>query len=239
MASRARSQDIYGGRRPLEVPTYGIADAARYLSLPPPTVRSWVMGRSYPVKQGPRRFPAVIRVAAPEGPYLSFQNLVELHVLGAIRRKHRVQLAAVRKAIQYLERHFTSKHPLADVQMSTDGTDLFVERYGQLIAASREGQVAMKAVLEDSLRRIHRDPKGVPIRLFPFTTSTEADDDMPVAIDPCLQFGRPCIAGTGVPTEEVSERFRAGDTIRELANDFRCPEDRIEAAIRYELGAAA
>lgn len=237
MARGAR--DIYRGQDPLCVPAYGVAEAARYLGLPAPTVRSWVVGRSYPVKGGARRFPAVIRIADPAGPFLSFQNLVEVHVLGSIRRKHQVQLEAVRKAIGYLERHFESRHPLADVQMRTDGSDLFVERYGQLIAASREGQVAMRTVLEGSLRRIERDPAGAPIRLFPFTTSAGSDDDHPVAIDPRLQFGRPCITGTGVPTEEVAERFRAGDTMRDLAADFRCPEDRIEAAIRYELGAAA
>ena len=44
-----------------------------------------------------------------------------------------------------------------------------VERLGQLINASKEGQTAMREILQAHLRRIERDGKGLPIKLFLFT----------------------------------------------------------------------
>jgi len=53
-------------------------------------------------------------------------------------------------------------------------------------------------------------------------------------IDPRVAFGRPVIAGSGIPTAEVAERFNAGESINDLARDYeRAPAD-IEEAIRCE-----
>jgi len=38
----------------------------------------------------------------------------------------------------------------------------------------------------------------------------------------------------GIRTEVVGSRFEAGDTIGELADDYGCPTEHIEEAIRYE-----
>jgi hypothetical protein len=37
---------------PRLAPAYTIAEAGRYLKIPAPTVRSWVMGRDYPKQSG-------------------------------------------------------------------------------------------------------------------------------------------------------------------------------------------
>ena len=58
-------------------------------------------------------------------------------MLAAIRRRHGVKLPKVRKALDYVRRHFQVEHPLIDQAFQTDGLDLFVERYGGLINASR------------------------------------------------------------------------------------------------------
>jgi uncharacterized protein (DUF433 family) len=93
--------------------------------------------------------------------------------------------------------------------------------------------------LEAYLRRVERDPVGVPIRLFPFATLRQTDD-RPIVIDPRVRFGRPCIAGTGIPTVVIHERFRAGDDMDEIAADYGRDRGEIEKAIRYEtLHAAA
>lgn len=238
MASAAdNTAKLYGGRRPSELPAYSIGDAARCLNLPTSTVRSWVLGRRYETAQGVTQAKPVIHVADRRAGHLSFVNLVEVHVLAAIRRHHRVRLPEIRKAVTYLERKLGTRHPLTEVQMMTDGTSLFVEKYGELINVSQEGQLAMKRVLELYLDRVERDPDDVPIRLFPFTK--DDDDGRLIFIDPRVQFGRPCIAGTRVPALEVAERFRAGESTIEIADDFELTGEQVEAAIRYELRAAA
>ena len=234
-----RALDIYGGRDPVELPAYSIPEVARLIRVPQATVRSWVLGRRYPTAEDRRKlFEPVIRIADPASGSLSFQNLVELHVLSAIRRHHGVRLGEARKAVDYLRRRFKSRHPLADEEMQTDGTKLFVERYGELVDASDQGQMAMKACLSSYLDRIERDARGAAIRLYPFTTSREEPDRRTVVIDPRVQFGRPCLSGTGMPTAVIAERHQAGDSIREIADDYGLEAYAIEEAIRYESRAA-
>lgn len=241
----ANSPDLYGGRDPREIPTYNTIDAAHYLRIPEQTVRNWCFGRSWSTPAGrPRTASGVIRPADGERRMLSFVNLVELHVLDSIRREHRIGLENVRRAVGFLSKKFETSHPLADVQMETNGKDLFVQRLGQLMNASREGQLAMREVLETFLRRIDRDPRGVAIRLFPFTrmrSDQEPQADAPrlVAIDPCVAFGRPVLAGSRIPTVEIAERFMAGESFDSLAADYARPIEEIEEAIRCECDAAA
>ena len=76
---------IYGNRNPREVPIYSPAEAAHYLRIPANTIRSWVYGRSYTTSAGIQRAMPLVRPAGQRG-MLSFVNMLELHVLGAIRR---------------------------------------------------------------------------------------------------------------------------------------------------------
>jgi uncharacterized protein (DUF433 family) len=181
----------------------------------------------------------LVPAADPRRGLLSFLNLVELHVLSSIRRGHRVKPKPVRRAIDYLRKTFRSEHPLLDRQMLTDGKSLFIERYGAYVNVSEEGQLQMKAVLEAHLERIEWDEKGLPIRLFPFTRSRIENAPQLIAIDPRIRSGRPCIAGTGVPTSIIAERHEAGDSIALLAKDYGRSTEEIEEALRYESRAAS
>src|SRR5438552_4073629 len=128
-------------------PAYSMAEAAHYLRMPEGTLRSWMVGRWYPVAGKPKRSRPLIHLEDSETPYLSFINFVEAHVLAAIRRRHGVKLPKVRTALDYVKRQFKVDRPLIDQTFQTDGLELFVERYGDLINASREGQQAMKEII--------------------------------------------------------------------------------------------
>jgi uncharacterized protein (DUF433 family) len=224
---------------PRLAPAYPVAEAARYLRIPEETLRSWVAGRLYPVAGRSKRSQALIHLDDPRNQYLSFINLVEAHVLAAIRRRHGVKLPKVRKALDYVLRQFRVERPLIDQAFQTDGLDLFVERYGELINASREGQRAMKEIIGVYLKRIERDAKGIPIKLFPFTRDTQAEaapasDPRVVVMNPKVSYGRPVIDGTGIPVSSIYERYKAGDSVVDLAQDFRLEIGAIEEAIRCE-----
>ena len=173
---------------------------------------------------------------------LSFLNLAELHVLAAIRRKHTVSMLKVRSAIEYLRKNTTNakdkRHPLISKQLETDGLDLFIQRYGELVNISQDGQMAMRQVMNAALHRIERDPNGIPIKLYPFTRSSIQSAPAMVVIDPSLSAGRPVIAGTGLATEVIAERYKAGESIEELARDYERKSEEIEEAVRCELQAA-
>lgn len=218
-----------------DLPSYGLAEAAHYVRIPEATLRSWTRGRRYPTASGPRNFQSVIQLPVPNKSALSFTNLVEAHVLSAIRREHQIQLDRIRAAIGYLQKQFRSKHPLADHNFETDGVDLFIEKYGQLINVSRNGQLEMKQIIEIYLRRIERDRAGFPIRLYPFTRKVSASEPKSVVIDPEVSFGRPVLAGTGIPTAVIAERYKAGESMEELAADYSRGRMDIEEAVRCEL----
>ena len=211
---------------PRLLPAYSVAEAAQYLRMPEETLRSWVTGRLYPVSGQQRRSKPLIRWDDPKRQYLSFINLVEAHVLAAIRRQHGVKLPKVRRALDYVRREFHIERPLIDQALQTNGLDLFVERYGQLINVSREGQQAMKEIISVYLQRIERDAAGLPIKLYPFTRDTDSDA-MPrsgpraVVMTPPVSFGRPVIAGTGIPASAVYERCKACDSVADLVRDFQ------------------
>lgn len=160
-------------------------------------------------------------------------------MLCAMRREHEISLPRVRTALNYLRRRLGSRHPLADQHFETDGMDLFVERYGELINASRQGQLALRALLQASLRRIERDASGNVIRLYPYTRIGSGHEPRVVVIDPLVSFGRPVLTGTGIPTSVVAERFTAGESVEDLARDYGRNGAEIEEAIRCELGAEA
>lgn len=240
---RPRRTDLYGGRDPREIPAYRVGDASLYLRVPENTIRAWAFGRSYQSGNGTRQVKPVVDAADARQRLLSFVNVLEIHVLDAFRRYHHLDMKRIRAAMEYLEQKFGSRHPLVDHAMETDGVDVFVRECEDLINASRHGQLGMRVLLDSYLRRIERDDRGLAIRLYPFARKRGADP-LPeheltqypriVVMDPRIAFGRPVIAGTGIPTAEIADRFNAGESIGDLAQDYeRAPAD-IEEAIRCE-----
>lgn len=211
-----------------EIPAYSIAEAAHYLGVPKSTLRAWFAGQ--------QKFRAVIRPADPKGLTLSFSNLVEAYVLSAIRRKHHIGLPTIRRGLRFLMEKLGSKRPLIEEQFAAHGAKLFVERLGQIINLSQTGQVEMADLIYAYLERVERDAKGIPIKLYPFMrTQPPKQQPRTVVIDPQVSFGRPVIAGTGIPTAALAEQFKAGDQVPDLAKDYGASEEAVWDAIRCEL----
>ncbi|MGC2030120.1 MAG: hypothetical protein WA642_08880 [Steroidobacteraceae bacterium] len=88
----------------LSTPAYPFIEAAHYLNIPLSTLRVWCLGQGYRADGKTRRFLPIIRLDANERRALSFLNLVEAHVLAAIRRKYHVPLPKVRQALAYVSK---------------------------------------------------------------------------------------------------------------------------------------
>ncbi|MDB9309264.1 DUF433 domain-containing protein [Aphanizomenon sp. CS-733/32] len=230
---------LYGKTDPRDIPSYSIRDAAKYLRIPVGTIRSWTVGRNYPTINGVTFFKPVIATKDFKPTLLSFTNLVEIHVLRAIRQHHKIQLDNVRKALDYIDEQFQVPHPLAREKFRTDGADLFIEKYCSLINASKNGKTDLKDALNAHLERIEPDDTGLAIKLYPFTHSHEENNPRIVVIDPRIAFGRLVIADTGIATSILAERLKAGDSIEDLCDDYDCDSVTIVEAIRCELPAAA
>ncbi|HEX5461464.1 MAG TPA: hypothetical protein VFX20_15985 [Steroidobacteraceae bacterium] len=76
-------------------PAYPLIEAAHYLNLPLSTLRAWCLGQPLRADAKTRRFEHLIRLDGDQRRALSFLNLVEAHVLAAIRHKHHIPLPVV------------------------------------------------------------------------------------------------------------------------------------------------
>lgn len=215
------------------VAAYDAVDAARYVRMPKSTLRAWFVGQA--------QFERVLTPATEAPLMLSFLNLAEAHVLSAIRRRHEVPLKHVRSALRTLtSRYPDTPHPLISRAFSTDGVDLFVEEFGEIVNISRNERKRLHTIFERHLHRIEFNDSDLPVRFFPFpSTSLEDSDRRNVIIDPHVAFGRRVIAGTGIRTEIIAERYAAGDRIDDLARDYGRSSEEIEDAIRAEFDVAA
>ena len=226
--------ELYGETNPRDIPTYSISEAVHYLRIPAGTIRSWTVGRYYPVADGLKFFQPLIPIPDLKPRLLSFVNLVEIQVLRAFRKYHQIKLDKVRIALDFIEEHLQVSHPLANERFHTDGIDFFIEQYGSSVNVSKSGQMEIKDLVNAHLKRTELDETGLTIKFYPFTRSHEEGNPRIVVMDPRIAFGRLVIDGTGIATRVLAERYQAGDSIDELAYDYDCERLQIEEAIRCE-----
>lgn len=217
-------------------PAYSLAEAARYLKLPSATLRSWVAGRAYPRVEGKATFQPLIKPSQKRPPLLSFQNLIEAHVLRSLRMDHGVAIKELRKAIKYAEQELQIDRLLLSQDLRTHAGKVFLKKYGELIDLPASGQLAMTKLFEEHLKRVEWDQWQFPVRLYPFVSGADSPK-MPIAIDPNIAFGRPIVRSAGISTGIIAERIDSGETVAELAVDYGLSQSEIEQAVLYERAA--
>lgn len=217
--------DVWNYADSRNVPAYTPAETAHYLCMPPSTVRDWVSGTS--------RFKRVIDLPKPEVKLLSFFNLVEAHTLRCLRVKYRIELPRIRAALEFVKSKFRWERPLIHEGFKTDGARLFVDHLGALVDVTEKGQLVFKEVMTH-LERIEWENE-VAARLYPFTRLASENAPKSVFIDPRFSFGRPILKDCQVATAVIAMRYKAGDSIDDLALDYGCSRLEIEEAVRCEL----
>ncbi|HLA88946.1 MAG TPA: DUF433 domain-containing protein [Gemmatimonadaceae bacterium] len=220
-----------------DTPAYGLAEAARYVDLASATLRSWVFGREYPRRGGKGVFRPLIEIADRDQSLLSFNNLIEAHVLRALRTEHGVSIKDVRSAVKYAERSLSIERLLLRPELRTHAGELLIERYGQLISLSRSGQLAMKMLLQSYLKRIEWDTSHIPRRLYPFVRTVSAEAPRLIVIDPLIAFGRPVVVSRGITTAVIRDRIDGGESVDAVSRDYELDRTEVEQAVVYERAA--
>jgi uncharacterized protein (DUF433 family) len=220
-----------------DISAYALAEAARYTRLPAATLRSWVLGREYPTAEGGGRFPPLIRPASRRPPLLSFSNLIEAHVLRALRTEHGVSVKALRNALAYAEEALGIDRLLLSPELRSEAGRIFLDRYGELIELSASGQLAMRWIFEEHLRRVEWDSANFPTRLYPFLFASSPSEERLIVIDPRISFGRPVLVRRGVSTSAVAERIDEGEAVDDIAADYDLEPSEIKQATLYERAA--
>lgn len=220
-----------------DAPAYTVAEAARYLRLPAATLRSWALGRQYPTTKGGAQFHPLIRPASRKPPLLSFWNLIEAHVLRSLRTEHGVAVPALRSAISYAEEQLGIERLLLRPELRTSAGRVFLDKYGALIELSASGQLAMRRILQEHLKRIEWDRSRFPAQLYPFLPAGETQEERPIVIDARLAFGRPVLASKSISTRVIADRIDAGEPVDDVASDYGIDPSEVEQAAVYERAA--
>jgi uncharacterized protein (DUF433 family) len=215
---------------------YTFVEAAALLRVPASTLRSWTIGQDYKVRDGVRRFQPPIPLESNQR-LLTFYDLVEAFVLSAMRRDHNVDLSVVRASVDFVRRKLGVRRPLLTEDFYTDGVRLLVDKWGHLVEASQEGQLAMREVVAASLKRIDRDERGLARRLYPWLRSVE--EERVIELDPQRALGKAVVAGTSISIDILRARHRAGDTVKRLAKDFTIDERKVAAVVAWDGQRAA
>lgn len=206
---------------PNDAPAYSVAQAAHYVGLPYATMRDWAGETGL--------------IATPAPLTLSFNNLAEAHILRAMRRRHRLSMQGIRKALARLKRIHKTEHPLLDESFRTDGISLCIEEEDRIINLSADLQTEIRQFVELYFDRIERGRGGKAAKLFPFIKKESYDAPRHVSISPAIAFGQPVLAGTGISTALIAGRFASSDSVADLAREYDVEIGALEDAIRWEM----
>jgi uncharacterized protein (DUF433 family) len=213
----------------LELPMYGLAEAALYLRIPMTTLEYWVFGRD--------KIRPMIKAASNRPRSLSFMNLLECHMLAAMRKVYDLRLPKIRRAVEHLSANTAFRHPLIEQPLYTDTVDVLIKEIDRMVNISRGGQFVIPEIIAVHLERVEYE-KG-KFKFYPFVRERSATEPKYIVINPAIGFGKPVIAGTGISTAVIASRFNARESVPDLAKEYGLEDKQIEEAIRWETRAIA
>ena len=214
----------------MDVPAYSPTEVARIVGMSVNAVRSWTYGMSYGSSKDKGWFHPIIISPETHPRRLTFRNLVEVYVLHSLRRQHKISMNAIRQAVDLMRSAAKTEHPLVDLDLMTDGRDIFLDAWGGIFNTSRSGQRMIPEAVRVYLERVDREGHG-PVRFFPITRKDAKTSPREVVIDPRRKFGRPYVVACGVEVDVIRKRFNAGDSLATLSEEFGCTVEQIEEAL--------
>ena len=219
-------------------PAYHVPDAAAYVGVPTSTLRTWI--RRSPEARGRRAGASgpLITPADPKRGILSFNNLVEAHILRIFRQNHKLRLPSIRSALDYASRELTMPRPLLSRTLETDGVGIFIDHLGELADLSASGAMYLRSLLSAQLHRVDWDDQQLAYRIFPQVFGVPDHQKPIIAIDPSLSFGRPMILRRAIATDAVVSRIDAGESVESVAEDYELTSAEVRAAVMFENQAA-
>lgn len=214
-------------------PIFTLREAAGYLGLPKSTLHDWAR---------PTAGRAIVTSLPPRGRAASvpFIGFAEAYVLSAFRRAG-VPLQRIRPAVDALSAEIGIDHALASQRLYTDGAEVLYdyatvhdeEELGGLTVV-RTGQREFAEAVRDYLRRITYGNDGWASQVH-----LPAYERAEVVVDPRRAFGMPLVVHGGARVEDLVDRFKAGDALADIADDFGVPQPEVEDVVRVATRAAA
>ncbi len=226
-----------------DVPLYSLGEAAQIVGVPKLTVRNWTGDEvSATQKRCTESCGALLTWLWSDefqGPGLSFAGLAEALVLTALRLSGG-PLSQMRPAIQELRMRIDIPYPLASRRLYADRVRLLGDFYDQVAEAGLNQSRSESAIpsgdrrtfvgsIENYFRLIDYDEDNYAclIRLPAYVRAR-------VVVDPLRSFGQPIFECGGVRVADVIDRFKAGESLQRLEDEFGIPIEQLKDAVRVD-----
>ena len=214
-------------------PRYTTREVARAVGMPPATVSAWLRGYPYSKSRGGGRFQSVIERSDPSDGRLSFNDLLQVGVLRALRTSHQVQLPYIRQALQIAEREHGIEHLLISPELRAVPGTLFITKYGELLELDAAQQFTMESMFQDFLQEFVDFTKA-----WFFPRERTSNGRKLILVTPFVGFGKPVVKSVGVTTSAIVERFNTGEKREEIITDYGITAQEFDEAVSYETVAA-
>jgi len=231
--------------RALIQPLYTVTEASRILQIPSSTLAGWARGYDFVNTHGTHVVGSPLVTdfgrAKRHEPTLPFVGLAEAAFLAAVRSTG-VPMQRIRPALQRLKQEMGLDHALANQTLFTDGAELLINLPGseddekalRNLVVARNNQGVFVPVIEGFLRHISYGPSGYAEALTLPQYGRAA-----VTVDPRIAFGMPFLSSNGIQVDAILDRFDAGESVGEIADDFEISRAVVENLIRASLKVAA
>jgi uncharacterized protein (DUF433 family) len=219
-----------------DVPTYTIPEASAFLAVPTRTMQAWFSHKN--------------RLLRPAGEYgrklalLSFRDVTEAYILEVLRSIYRLPMKSLRHVLEEAQHETGLEHPLLDADLRVLFRGLVIKtpalgrRKQQFVDLSHNRQLAIPEVVNVLGRRVLKDSKRGPYRIYPWRFLLD-DDSRPVSLDPDVLSGRLVVTGTRIPVQVLLGRKLAGESAQHIADDYDIGLDAIQKALEHVEGAKA
>jgi uncharacterized protein (DUF433 family) len=212
------------------LPAYSLAEAARLVGSKPSTLGAWFRGREYEAGGTKKKSHPVLPTQSEKGQPISFIDLIEAHVFQLIRKQYRIPMRKINAASDYLASIKGSLTFLAHQDFYLDSTNLILKIDTKMVSLSERGQLVDKDILESGLKQLSYGSDGYASEFYPRHGDVLQTS---FVVSPTINFGRLCIARSGVGADIIAGRFIQGERISDIAADYGTTVDEIEEAIRW------
>ncbi|TNE68558.1 DUF433 domain-containing protein [bacterium] len=163
--------------------------------------------------------------------YFNFYTLIELNVVSQMREMG-LTFKEIEKAHQTLSKNFGSPFPFAHHDLYYNKNWIYILTEQGIAKADDTLQFGFQDLIKPYAHRIDFDERE---KLAKALFLNDAKD---IVAQPDIQFGEPVIAGTRIKALDIYSYFKAGETIKSLAEDFHVTENQIKHAIDLYKDAA-
>ena len=209
-----------------DVPLYTISEAAMHLGMNQGTLGRWAQRNELVHSLDPR---------TSRGARLPFISMVEAQFYLLLRRDG-LSLQSISTGMMAARKELGEDFLLRD-RLAHDGTDILINLADANAAnaweRARDRQGGLQGVIERGLKPIYWGADNRPERL-----RLVAYEGVEVTVDPRYAFGQPILAESGVRTEDVIKLFKAGDSMRVVADEFDIRQEVVESIVRTHVLAA-